>query len=160
LTGALQGREFAIHSASSCLKWHILPWRADEQTDACRRRSQNGALGQETSKEDLSALPDEARRRVGRALWDAQIGLKAPFAKPLKGFGGAGVLEVVDDFDGNAYRSVYTVRFAGVVYVLHAFQKKSTRGISTPKSVRELIARRLAKARQDYESWRNSHGSR
>jgi len=93
-------------------------------------------------------------------LWDAQIGLKAPFAKPLKGFGGAGVLEVVDDFDGNAYRSVYTVRFAGVVYVLHAFQKKSTRGFSTPKSVRELIAKRLARAHEDYESWRNSHGSR
>ena len=112
-----------------------------------------------TSKEDLSAFPDEVRRRVGRALWDAQIGLKAPFAKPLKGFGGAGVLEVVDDFK-DAYRSVYTVRFAGVVYVLHAFQKKSTRGISTPKSVLELIAKRLARAHEDYESWRNSHGSR
>jgi len=84
-----------------------------------------------TSKEDLSAFPDEVRRRVGRALWDAQIGLKAPFAKPLKGFGGAGVLEVVDDFD-----------------------------ISTPKSVLELIAKRLARAHEDYESWRNSHGSR
>ena len=113
-----------------------------------------------TSKEDLSAFPDEVRRRIGRALWDAQIGLKAPFAKPLKGFGGAGVFEVVDDFDGNAYRSVYTVRFAGVVYVLHAFQKKSTRRISTPKSVRELIARRLAKAQEAYASWRSSHGSR
>jgi phage-related protein len=60
-----------------------------------------------TSKEDLSVFPDEVRRRVGRALSDAQIGLKAPFAKPLKGFGGAGVPEVVDDFDGNAHRSVY-----------------------------------------------------
>jgi phage-related protein len=113
-----------------------------------------------SSKEDLSAFPDEVRRRVGRALWDAQTRLKAPFAKPLKGFGGAGVLEVVDDFDGNAYRSVYTVRFAGVVYVLHAFQKKSTRGISTPKSVLELIARRLARAKEDYESWRSNHRSR
>lgn len=113
-----------------------------------------------TSKEDLSAFPDEVRRRVGRALWDAQIGLKAPFVKPLKGFGGAGVLEVVDDFDGNAYPSVYTVRFAGVVYVLHAFQKTSTRGISTPKSVLQLIARRLAKAQEDYASWRSTHGSR
>ena len=112
-----------------------------------------------TSKEDLSAFPDEVRRRVGRALWDAQIGLKAPFAKPLKGFGGSGVLEVVDDFDGNAYRSVYTVRFAGVVYVLHAFQKKSTRGISTPKSAIDLIEKRLARAREDYESWRSAHGS-
>ena len=113
-----------------------------------------------SSKDDLSAFPDEVKRRVGRALWDAQIGLKAPFAKPLKRFGGAGVLEVVDDFDGNAYRSVYTVRFAGVVYVLHAFQKKSTRGIARPKSVIELISKRLAKAQEDYESWRNAHGSR
>ena len=113
-----------------------------------------------TSKKDLSAFPDEVRRRVGRAVWDAQIGLKAPFAKPLKGFGGAGVLEVLDDVDGNAYRSVYTVRFAGVVYVLHAFQKKSTRGISTPKSVLELIERRLARAQEDYVSWRSSHGLR
>ena len=113
-----------------------------------------------TSKADLSAFPDEVKRRVGRALWDAQIGFKAPFAKPLKGFGGAGVLEVVDDFDGNAYRSVYTVRFAGVVYVLRAFQKKSTRGISTPKSVIDLMEKRLARAREDYESWRSAHGSR
>jgi phage-related protein len=113
-----------------------------------------------TSKEDLSAFPDEVKRRMGRALWDAQIGLKAPFAKPLKGFGGAGVLEVVDAFDGNAYRSVYTVRFAGVVYVLHAFQKKSTRGISTPKPALAIIAMRLAQAKEDYESWRSSHGLR
>ena len=112
-----------------------------------------------TSKADLSAFPDEVKRRVGRALWDAQIGLKAPFAKPLKGFGGAGVLEGVDDFDGNAYRSVYTVRFAGVVYVLHAFQKKSTRGIATPTSVIDVIEKRLAKAREDHESWRSAHGS-
>jgi len=113
-----------------------------------------------TSKQDLSGFPDDVKRRVGRALWDAQIGLKAPFAKPLKGFGGAGVLEVVDDFDGNTFRAVYTVRFAGVVYVLHAFQKKSTRGVSTPKPVVDLIARRLARAREDYESWRSSHGLR
>lgn len=113
-----------------------------------------------TSKQDLTTFPDDVKRRVGRALWDAQIGLKAPFAKPLRGFGGAGVLEVIDDFDGNAYRSVYTVRFAGVVYVLHAFQKKSTRGVSTPKSALALISRRLTQAQEDYESWRNGHGLR
>ncbi len=61
------------------------------------------------------------RLRVGGALWEAQLGRKAGWAKPLKGFGGAGVLEVVDDFDGDTFRAVYTVRFAGVVYVLHAF---------------------------------------
>jgi phage-related protein len=113
-----------------------------------------------TSKVDLSVFPEDVKRRVGRALWDAQIGLKAPFAKPLRGCGDAGVLEVVDDFDGDTFRAVYTVRCAGVVYVLHAFQKKSTRGIATPKSVLDLIARRLTKAQEDYESWRSSHVSR
>ena len=61
-----------------------------------------------SSKEDLSDFPDEVRRRVGGALWEAQIGRKAPFAKPLKGFGDAGVLEIVDDFDGDTFRAVYT----------------------------------------------------
>jgi phage-related protein len=77
-----------------------------------------------SSKDDLSSFPEEVKRRVGGALWEAQIGLKAPYAKPLKGFGGAGVLEIVDDFDGDTYRAVYTVRFSAVVYVLHAFQKE------------------------------------
>jgi len=113
-----------------------------------------------TSKDDLSAFPDDVKRRVGRALWDAQIGLKAPYAKPLRGFGGAAVLEVVDDFDGNTYRSVYTVRFLGVVYVLHAVRKKSVRGVSTPKTVLALISKRLATAKEDYESWRSAHESR
>ena len=67
------------------------------------------------SKNDLSAFPNDVKLRVGGALWDAQVGLKSPAAKPLKGFGGAGVLEVVADFDGNAFRTVYTVRFAEAV---------------------------------------------
>ena len=66
------------------------------------------------------------------------------------------MLEIVDDFDGNTYRVVYTVRFAGVVYVLHAFQKKSRRGIATPKSELDLIGQRLKRAREDYEQWRRS----
>jgi len=78
-----------------------------------------------SSKHDVSVFPEDVRRRIGGALWDAQIGSKAPYAKPLKGFGGAGVLEIVDDFDGDTYRALYTVRFAQVVYVLHAYQKKS-----------------------------------
>lgn len=109
-----------------------------------------------SSKADLSAFPEEVKRRVGGALWDAQLGRTAPFAKPLKGFRGAGVLEVVDDFDGNAYRAVYTVRFTGVVYVLHAFQKKSRRGIATPKSELDLIGRRLKRAQEDDEQWQRS----
>jgi phage-related protein len=109
-----------------------------------------------TSKEDLSDFPVEVRRRVGGALWEAQVGRKAPYAKPLRGFGDAGVLEIVDDFDGDAFRAVYTVRFAKIVYVLHAFQKKSKRGIATPKSELELIDRRLKRAREDYEQWSRS----
>jgi phage-related protein len=109
-----------------------------------------------SSKEDLSVFPDDVRRRVGGALWDAQMGQKAPFAKPLKGFGGGGVLEVVDDFDGDTYRAVYTVRFRKVVYVLHAFQKKSTRGIQTPKRELDLIKQRLNRASEEYEQWQRS----
>ena len=101
----------------------------------------------------MSEFPVEVRRRVGGALWEAQIGRKAPYAKPLKGFGGAGVLEIVDDFDGEAFRAVYTVRFAEAVYVLHAFQKKSKRGIATPKAELDLIERRLKRAKEDYEQW-------
>ncbi len=108
-----------------------------------------------SSRDDLRAFPDEVRNRVGGALWEAQLGRKAPYAKPLKGFGGAGVLEVVDDFDGATYRAVYTVRFAGVVYVLHAFQKKSTRGIATPRQEMALIAQRLQRAREDYAQWQS-----
>ena len=112
------------------------------------------------SKEDLSAFPHEVRLRVGGALWDAQLGLKSPLAKALKGFGDAGVLELVVDFDGNAFRTVYTVRFVEAVYVLHAFQKKSKRGIATPKVELDLIRRRLARAKEDYEQWRKGRTSR
>jgi phage-related protein len=80
------------------------------------------------SKQDLDAFPGPVRREVGFALYLAQIGTKAVKTKPLKSFGGAGVLEVIADHDGNTYRAVYTVRFAEVVYVPHAFQKKFKRG--------------------------------
>lgn len=109
-----------------------------------------------SSKEDLSGFPKEVRQRVGGALWEAQIGGKAAFAKPLRGFGGAGVLEVVDDFDGVSFRAIYTIRFAKAVYVLHAFQKKSKHGIATPKTELDLIERRLKRAREDYERWLKS----
>ena len=107
-------------------------------------------------KDDLSLFPAEVKRRVGGALWDAQLGLKAPYAKPLKGFGGASVLEVVDDFDGDTYRAVYTVRFAGAVYVLHAFQRKSKKGAATPKRDLQLVAERLKQAKKDYDQWQKS----
>jgi phage-related protein len=109
-----------------------------------------------SSKEDLSDFPKEVRGRVGVALWQAQIGGKAPYAKPLKGHGDAGVLEIVDDFDGATFRAVYTVRFAKAVYVLHAFEKKSKHGIATPKAELDLIDRRRKRAREDYEQWLKS----
>jgi phage-related protein len=87
---------------------------------------------------------------IGVALRAAQLGRKHLSAKTLKGFGGAGVLEVVEDHDGSTCRAVYTVRLQGVVYVLHAFQKKSTKGVQTPKHVVELIRARLALAERDY----------
>jgi len=109
-----------------------------------------------SSKEDLRKFPYEVRWRVGGALWDAQLSRKAPYAKPLRGFGGASVLEIVDDFDGDTFRAVYTVRFAGAVYVLHAFQKKSKHGIATPKAELDLIEQRLKRAKEDYERWLRS----
>ncbi len=87
---------------------------------------------------------------MGYALHFAQAGDKHPSAKPLKGFRGAGVLEVVEDYDGNTYRAVYTVRLAGGVYVLHAFQKKSKKGTVTPKRELDLIRTRLKLAEEDY----------
>ena len=96
-----------------------------------------------SSKKDLMAMPEEVRDVFGYALHLAQIGQKHPDAKPLKGFGGAGVLEVVEDFQGDAYRAVYTVRFAEAVYVVHCFQKKSGQGIATPKHDVDLIKSRL-----------------
>ena len=91
------------------------------------------------------------RREIGRALRIAQLGGKHEASKSLKGFKGAGVVEVVEDHDGNTYRAVYTVRFADSVYVLHAFQKKSTKGIATPKHEIELIKARLRTAERDHQ---------
>jgi phage-related protein len=88
------------------------------------------------------------RREVGYALFVAQNGEKADSAKPLRGFGGGGVLEVVENHDGDTYRAVYAVRFASAVYVLHAFQKKSKAGIKTPKKDMDLIEARLKAAQR------------
>ena len=96
-----------------------------------------------SSKKDLMAMPEAVQDTFGYALHLAQVGQKHPDAKPMKGFGGAGVVEVVEDFQGDAYRAVYTVRYAEAVYVVHCFQKKSTQGIATPKPDVELIKSRL-----------------
>ena len=106
-----------------------------------------------SSYKDLCNLPSEVRRVMGFALDRAQRGGKYIDAKPLKGFKGAGVLEVVDDYDGDTYRAVYTVRFAEAVYVLHVFQKKSKSGIVTPKREIDLIKARLKDAENDYVVW-------
>jgi phage-related protein len=111
-----------------------------------------------SSLKDLRAFPAGVRQTAGFALWQAQVGRKHPGAKILKGFGGAGVLEVVEDDDGNTYRVVYTVRLAGAVYVLHAFQKKSKSGIKTPPAVMEVVRRRL-KAAEEHHAERRAEGS-
>jgi phage-related protein len=87
-------------------------------------------------------------------VWEAQLGRFPQGAKPLHGFGGASVVEILADHDGNAYRAVYTVRFADFVYVLHVFQKKSKKGVKTPANVVELIRKRLKIAEDDYEKWK------
>jgi phage-related protein len=98
------------------------------------------------SKKDLLAMPDAVQDVFGYALHLVQIGSKHDQAKPLKGQGSAAVLEVVEDWQCDTYRAVYTVKFSAAVYVLHWFQKKATRGIATPKPELDLIARRLKAA--------------
>src|SRR5262245_48276818 len=105
------------------------------------------------SKKDLKEFPRPVQKTCGFALRHAQEGSKHPDAKPLKGFKGAGILEVVEDHDGSTYRAVYTVRFGRAVYMLHAFQKKSTKGIKTPKHEIELVKKRLKMAEEHYAEW-------
>lgn len=101
--------------------------------------------------DELMALPAPVRRSIGYALWFAQAGETPDHVKTLRGFKGAGVLEVIANHDGNAYRAVYTVKLAGVVYVLHCFQKKSKKGIATPKTTIDLIRQRLRAAEAMHE---------
>jgi phage-related protein len=99
-----------------------------------------------SSRKDLRAFPRPVRVDIGQALYAAQMGDTDPAAKPLKGFGGARVMEIVERHDTNTYRAVYTAQFAGIIYVLHAFQKKSKQGIATPQTDVELIRSRLGDA--------------
>jgi phage-related protein len=101
-----------------------------------------------SSRRDLKIFPKQVRSDIGQALFTAQLGETDPAAKPLKGFGGARVMEIIDRYDTNTYRAVYTVQFGDVIYVLHAFQKKSKSGIATPHKDIELIRRRLAEAQR------------
>ena len=110
------------------------------------------------SKQDLGVFPRPVKVKLGHALHEAQIGKKHLDAKPPRGFGGAGVLEIVADHEGNTCRGIYTVRFEGRVHVLHVFQKTSKHGVATPKKKTELLRERLKWAERDHESWRESNG--
>lgn len=103
-----------------------------------------------SSRKDLRAFPPTVRRAFGVSLFAVQLGETPPSAKPLKGFRGAGVLELIEDHRGDTYRAVYTVRFDDKVYVLHVFQKKSKKGIATPKAETDLIRQRLKLAESLY----------
>lgn len=103
-----------------------------------------------SSKRDYQDFPASVQDRFGFALFLAQTGQHPLSAKPLRGLG-SGVVELVEDFDGDTYRAVYTVRFADAVYVLHAFKKKSKHGIKTAKADIDLIARRLRDAAADHQ---------
>jgi|GEM_PF-130792 len=103
------------------------------------------------ARDELREFPETVRREVGFALYIAEHGGKAPNAFPLTGFGGASVLEVVSDHDGDTFRAVYTVKFEHAVYVLHCFQKKSRRGIKTPKAEMDLIRLRLKLAQEHHD---------
>ena len=104
-----------------------------------------------SSHEDWKTFPDDVQDVMGYSMHLAQCGDKATNAKPLTGFKGVSVLEITDDFDGNTYRAVYTVKFQEVVYILHAFQKKSKKGIATPKNHIQLIEQRLKKAKEYHD---------
>ena len=108
-----------------------------------------------SSRKNLRAFPQAVRRDIGRALFTAQEGETDPSAKPLNGFGGGSVLEVIARHQGDTWRAVYTVRFAEAVYVLHTFQKKSKRGIATPKQEMDLVRQRLREAERLHRERQN-----
>jgi phage-related protein len=112
-----------------------------------------------SAKRDLDSMPEDVKDVFGHAIDMAQAGDKHPDAKIMSGFGSGGVLEVVEDSRGDTYRAVYTVKFAGWVYVLHCFQKKSKSGIKTPKEDIDLIHTRLKAAQQDFKAWQATQGT-
>ncbi len=108
-----------------------------------------------SSRRDLRAFPRAVRRDIGQALFAAQQGETDPSAKPLRGFGGGSVLEIVAPHRGDTWQAVYTVRYPEAIYVLHAFQKKSKRGIATPKKDMDLICQRLSEAERLHRERQN-----
>ncbi|HEV7374479.1 MAG TPA: type II toxin-antitoxin system RelE/ParE family toxin [Pyrinomonadaceae bacterium] len=106
-----------------------------------------------SSLKDLREFPEAVKDEMGFALYEAQCGMRPLDAKPLKGFGGANVLEIISNYQTETYRAVYTVKFGERIYVLHAFQKKSKKGVATPQSDIELIKRRLKQAEEVHKAW-------
>jgi len=110
-----------------------------------------------SSKKDLLIMPEKAITNFGYALYQAQVGAHPDIvAKPLKGFRGVEVLELVENYRGDTFRAIYTVRFTDAIIVLHSFQKKSTKGISTPKKEIDLIKNRLKLADKIYKEWKKT----
>lgn len=107
-----------------------------------------------SSKKDLKEMPKDVITDFGYGLYQVQIGKYPDIAKTLSGFGGASVIELVQDHKGDTFRAVYTIKFADAIIVLHAFQKKSKRGIDTPKQDIELIRSRLKLAEEIYKEWK------
>ena len=116
-----------------------------------RARGEKPLFWVASSLNDLLAFPEKVQKKIGAALSVAQFGGKHPSAKPWKGAGSV-VFEIVEDYRSDAYRTIYTVKFADAVYVLHAFQKKSPSGIRTPRRDAQLVAQRLKQAQQEYEA--------
>jgi phage-related protein len=108
-----------------------------------------------SSRKDVRSFPRQVRRDIGQALYAAQHGETDPASKPLKGFQGASVVEIVADFRSGTWRAIYTVRFSDAIYVLHAFQKKSKSGIATPQTHIELIRHRLAEVERLHRAKQN-----
>jgi phage-related protein len=106
-----------------------------------------------STRTDLGSFPEDVKDAIGYALYIAQRGGKHAKTKPLRGFGGAGILEIIEDHAGDTYRAVYTVRLTARIYVLHVFQKKSKAGIKTPKPEIELVKSRLKRAEEEHARW-------
>ena len=111
-------------------------------------KSEKSVTWMGSALKDLRSFPDEVKQVFGVAIYFAQRGGKHPQAKPMKGYKGGGVLEIVEDYDRNTYRCIYTVRFSNKIYILHAFQKKSQKGIATPQPDLDVINRRLQEVKK------------
>jgi phage-related protein len=129
--------------------------KSEEESDMQRRPKPLRWIA--SSRKDLRRFPEEVKDVMGFALYQAQMGGKHASAKALKGFSSAGVLEIIDDYDGDTYRGVYTVNFKGSVYVLDVFQKKSKKGSKTPQGDIDRIKKRLKMAENDFAERRQAN---